>query len=491
MKEWIIKEFATADMGDKRLLDRLQLILERLIASPRESLKSALKGWAEITGAYRFFNNQKTNIKTILDPHRDATVERVKAFEQVMVIQDTTELDYTLKKTMAGKGPLSTIDRQGFFAHNHLVITPGRLPLGVWDTSIYARDEADQGKSARRKQKPIEEKESVRWLEGYMAACELKRQAPKVEVISCGDRENDIYEVFHHWDQRKEAGLPTAEWVIRCNYNRALQPTGEEVDAQRSLPHYLIEKLTSSEVLGEFTLQVTSKIQWKKVKGSSKKGARSAREAVMELRQTSATLRPPYRKGQKLSAVTVNAVLAKEKHPPEGEEPIEWILLTSLDTTRYSDALKVVEMYAARWEIEVFHRVLKTGCQVEELQLKKDDRVKVAIALYMVVAWRVMYLMKLGRECPDLPCDVVFDEDEWQGFWVIAHNGDANSLARKPNLGEFMIKVAEFGGFIGRKGDGYPGPQAIWQGLQQVRHFALAWQILVKKEGYKALTNKS
>ncbi len=122
--------------------------------------------------------------------------------------------------------------------------------------------------------------------------------------------------------------------------------------------------------------------------------------------------------------------------------------------------------------------------------MKNADRIKVAIALYMIVAWRVMYVMKLGRECPDLPCDVVFDEDEWQAFWVIVHDGDANALKKKPDLGEFMSKVAEFGGFMGRKGDGVPGPQAIWQGLQKVRQFTIAWQIYVKKEGFKAFTNQ-
>lgn len=488
MKEWVIKELTTADFGDKRLLERMKLILERLAESPMDSIKSAFKGWKEVMGAYRFFNNKKTCVESILKPHRDATLERVKTFERVIFIQDTSELDYTLKKELEGTGPLSTVERQGFFAHNQLIISPERLPLGVWDTTIYARDEAEHGKAQKRKQKPIEEKESFRWLQGYQAACRLKELAPEVEVVACGDRENDIYEVFQEWDQRKTHEHLAAEWLIRCNQNRVLKI---QCDEKESSPRNIVEKIQASSLLGEFTLQVKKKIQRKKVKGNTKKTLRSAREAVMEIRATQVTLRPPYRKGSKLSEVSLFVVMAKEKHPPQAEDPIEWLLLTSLEVTDYPSAIEIVALYAARWEIEVFHRVLKTGCKIEELQLKKDERVKVAIALYMIVAWRVMYVMKLGRECPNLPCDAVFEEDEWQAFWVIVHDGHPEALSRKPGLGEFVDKVAEFGGFLGRKGDGYPGPQAIWQGLKMVRHFTIAWQIYVKKEGFKAYANKS
>ncbi len=210
MKEWTFKELATADLGDRRLDRRMKLILERVTASPMKSLQSAFKGWAEVIGAYRFFNNKKTSVEGILKPHQDATLERVKEFKQVLFVQDTTELDYTRKKSLKGTGPLSIMERQGFFAHNHLVITPEHLPLGVWGTTIYARDKKRHGKSAEHKFDPIEDKESFRWLQGYRDACELKQLAPKVQVIACGDRENDIYEVFQEWDQRREQGRPTA-----------------------------------------------------------------------------------------------------------------------------------------------------------------------------------------------------------------------------------------------------------------------------------------
>ena len=140
------------------------------------------------------------------------------------------------------------------------------------------------------------------------------------------------------------------------------------------------------------------------------------------------------------------------------------------------------QLYSCRWEIEVFHYVLKSGCTVEELQLKEDDRIKPAVALYMVIAWRVMYAMKLGRECPNLPCDLIFETDEWKALWVIAY--DYQALEKKPSLGEFILKVAEFGGYLGRKSDGPPGPKSIWIGMTRVRDFTLAWKHFQEKHPY-------
>jgi len=138
----------------------------------------------------------------------------------------------------------------------------------------------------------------------------------------------------------------------------------------------------------------------------------------------------------------------------------------------------MLELYARRWEIEVFHRVLKTGCRVEQLQLKQDDRTKVAIALYMVVAWRVLYVMKMGRGCPELPCDVVFEEDEWKSLYFIEYG--PSSLVTPPSLGEFIKVVANYGGFLNLKCDGQPGPQAIWQGMIRLKDFTLYRKALRK-----------
>lgn len=469
MKSWVEHEFATVDMGDNRLNKRMKLVATRISEAPGGSLQSAFRGWDEVVGAYRFFNNERTTVESIITPHQKATLARVKEHERVVLIQDTSELDYTAKSKLKGTGPLSTKKRQGFFSHNHLVISPERLPLGIWNTNIYARDEREHGKNDQRKKKPIEKKESYRWLEGYRQACRLSESAPTTQVISCSDREGDIYEVFNEWHQRRLDDNPVADWLIRGNQDRST------VDEQNGRQQRIWEQVASSPLLGTAEIQVTKQIQYKKDKnGSRLKHVRPARLANLEIRTTTVTLDPPCRSGTKLAVVSFQVVMAKEKHPPPNDDPICWVLFTSLGVSGLEDSLEILKLYSGRWEIEVFHYVLKTGCTVEELQLKEDERIKPAIALYMVVAWRVMYAMKLGRECPNLPCDIIFEENEWKALWVIAY--DYKALESKPSLGDFIMKVAEFGGFLGRKSDGPPGPKSIWQGMTRVRDFALAWK---------------
>ena len=479
MNDWVEQEFRNADLGDNRLNKRLKQIVSRFWETPSASLKSALRGWKEVVGAYRFFDNPQATVASIQESHHDMTVERVREHRRVVLIQDTTELDYTSKSELKGTGPLSSTDRQGFFAHTHLVVTPERLPLGVWKTDLWARDEKEHGKAAKRKSKPIEEKESYRWLQGYRDACQLSQLVPDTQVISCADREGDIYEIFEEWHQRRENGKYAAEWLIRCNQDRStvIGTPGQQERIRQSVE--------TGPLLGTVTLSVKKQVQYKKVKGGSrKKHVRSKRTATLEIRCAEVTLDPPYRRDRKLSRISFHVVMAKERKPPQGEDPIVWILLTSMEAKGYEKSLDIVLLYACRWEIEVFFRVLKTGCKVEELQLKEDERIKPAIALYMVVAWRVMYVMKLGRECPDLPCDMVFEEDEWKALWVIAHGYDA--LQKKPTLGAFLLTVAEFGGYLGRKSDGPPGPESIWRGLTRVKDFALAWQVFQRQSSNNA-----
>lgn len=489
MSDWAEHEMATSDLGDRRLERRMKKILEQLSNDPEASPNAALRGWAEVMGAYRFFDNDKASVEKILAPHGDATVERVKTFKRVLLLQDTTELDFTKKKKLKGMGPLGTIDRQGFFLHEHLVVNPERLMLGVWGAKLYARDEAEHGKrrNGSRKHKPIEEKESYRWLEGYRAACQLMERTPGTEVIACSDREGDVYEVFEEWQRRVADGEPAAQWLIRCNQNRRLDPeNGSEAeeaapDEESTQLQTIVERVEAGPVLGTITVNVKAKEQYKKVSGGSRvKKKRTARTATLEIRSTKVTPRPPFRKGRKLAKVSFGVVQAKEVAPPEGDDPIDWVLLTSLAVEGFQGAVEIIELYRVRWEIEVFHRMLKTGCKVEKLELKEDKRIKVAIALYLVVAWRVLYLMRLGRECPELPCDAIFEEDEWKALWFIEYGPEA--LKTPPPLRDFIRKVAKYGGFVGRKSDGEPGPQSIWQGLMRLKDFALFRQAFYRHQ---------
>lgn len=188
----------------------------------------------------------------------EATLERLKQHRRALIIQDTSELDYTKKNKLKGKGPLSTEYRTGFFSHNHFIVTPEGIPIGVWDTKIYARDNAEHGKSEDRKKKPIEAKESIRWLEGYRQACHLSDLAPETEIISCADRECDIYEVFEEWHQRRKNGAPVAEILIRSCYDRKVIH-GSQGDEKK-----IFTKLSAAPLLGTVDIYVKRKIQSKR-----------------------------------------------------------------------------------------------------------------------------------------------------------------------------------------------------------------------------------
>lgn len=473
MNEWIAEEFSGCELGDRRLVKRLKTLLLRMWQSPLASITAACRGFAEVVAASRFFHNEQVSQEQLLAPHRQATLLRMSPHCQVLYIQDTTELDFTAKKMLQGTGPLSNLHRRGFFAHNELVVSPERLPLGLWHTSIEAREDQEHGKSQDRKQKPIEQKESYRWLEGYRRACELAQRTPGHQVVFCADREADIYDLFAEYQSRLSRGQTVADWLIRSKENRCLEPPENQEPTEQQPPGKIRQQLEQSPVLGTISFEVPARQQAKKVKGSKRKVTRSKRVVTQQIRAVQVTLKPPYRNGHKLPPVQLWVVQAQEVDPPAAEEPIKWILLTDLDCGDFNKARQILELYVCRWEIEVFHRVLKTGCRVEELQLRTGEPIKLAILLYMIVAWRVLYVMHLGRECPDLPCSVVFEEAEWHSSWVIIKGGSPPQ--NPPSLNEMVRMVASFGGFLGRKSDGHPGAQTLWIGLSRVQDFAFCW----------------
>lgn len=488
MNDWIEEEFGDVSLGDQRLNQRVRLLLARKWEKPGASFSAACQGHKEVVAASRFFNNEKPTQEKILGPHRTALLDRIRAGQhpQVLLVQDTSECDYSSHKKLQGTGPLSSQDRRGFFAHNHLVVTPERLPLGLWDTAIDARDDAEHGKAAARKQRPIEQKESFRWLEGYRHACALAAEVPGCQVVSMGDRESDIYEVFVESWQRRAQGLPTAELLIRSKEDRCLEPFEEKAATgtvpvaaagQPSAPNKIRSRLAASPVLGTVKFRVPAATRDQKVKGNTRRVTRSGRDVAQEVRAVRVRLQPPYRSaaaGGPLPAGELTLVEAREINPPAGEEALVWILLTTLPVDSFEQASAVLRLYLCRWEIELFHRILKSGCHLEQIQQRHDFSLKLAILLYMIIAWRLLYVMRLGRTCPELPCDLVFDESEWKSV-VVALKGRA-ALQHKPSVGEMVRMIAQLGGHLGRKNDSPPGMKSMWIGMTRLADFAFCWE---------------
>jgi len=451
---WLLEETKTVDLGDKRLNKRFCNVLAALSRKPTESIPAATKGWDETKAAYRFLDNEAATFEKVLKPHTNATVERIKKEAIVLLPQDTTELDYSGKKQTKGLGKLNYENQLGMHLHATIAVTPNRICLGAVHAEILIREKL--GENARSKL-PIEKKESMRWLNSYRIAQEIAEECHDTKVISISDREGDIYDIFV--ESQKANGNIKAEWIIRANQNRRLL---EGDDDNKKRYKKLFKKVEEVPAFGE--------VEFNLPKGKN----RAARKVKQEIRALTVVLKAPKRMEQKLPDVAINVVFAKEVNPPLGVEPIEWIILTSLPIGTKEQAMQVVEWYLCRWQVEIFFKILKVGCDVEELQLKTVDRLKPCLALYIIIAWRILYITMLGRSCPEMPCNAVFEDEEWQAAYIVVCRCSPPKVP--PGLDKMVRMIASLGGFLNRKGDGYPGPQTIWLGMQRNRDFVIAME---------------
>jgi hypothetical protein len=444
-------ELKNIDFGDKRLNRRTRRLLEDLGNNPGVSIPVACNGWGETKAAYRLFDNDKVDGQKILEPHYACSMERMREHPIVLCIQDTTELDYTGKNDIEGLGPLNYESRRGLYLHPTLAVTPSQLCLGVLDAWKFTREPGSLGQNRPYWYDPIEKKESLRWLEGYRQTCDYQQAIPETRLVYVADREGDIYEIFFEQQIVSQKGKSAADWLIRSRFDR------NTTDGKK-----LWKSTQQSEVIDQVEFDLPA------AKG------RKARQIIQSLRAVRIKLNPPFRRGKKLDSVEVTALLASEDNPPEGEEPVEWLLLSNVPVETSEQAVDMLQWYLARWQIEIFFRILKSGCKVEELQLEKVEKIEAALSFYMIIAWRILFLTTLGRVCPELPCDAVFDGEEWKAAYIVSKRKPPPD--HPPRLNEMIRTIASFGGFLGRKSDGDPGPKSIWIGLQRVRDFAAGIQ---------------
>lgn len=467
---WVIDEMKTADLKDKRLNDRLREVLSQLAARPTASIPAACGGRAEMAAAYRLFDNEKATCENILAPHADATRERMAAQPVVVLVQDTTEIDVTRpKQQVEGAGPLDGNSRRGALLHPLHAFTPDGTPLGTLWAKAWVRGEETVCASLSRSERaaiPIEEKESHRWIETLEQAQAEAKRCPSTQLICVADSEADIYELVVQAMKQPR----TCDWIVRACQDRALVEENSEKPCEKRLR----DSLLSQPVLCTKKVRVRGREPKVNCETRGRRQPRESREAEVEVRAGKVTLRPPWRPDRKLPAVTVNAVLVREVNPPPGEEPVEWLLLTSLPVDTIEQVAQVVQYYCARWMIEVFFRVLKSGCHVQERRFEHIDRLLTCLAVYLISAWRTLYVCRLGRSCPDIDCEAVFEPAEWKSVWKVVHREDPPS--DPPSLGVMVRLIAQLGGYVNRKGN-LPGPQTVWLGLQRVHDFALCWEL--------------
>jgi hypothetical protein len=446
-QDWAEEEFREADFGDRRLKHRVLRIAKAFYARPQ-----AFQRRAETKATYRFFDHPETSMEKVLAPHTEATLDRISREKVVLAVQDTTSLNYTAHPATRNLGPIGyRLDRGiGLMLHSTLAFNPEGTPLGLLDVQCWARDGKDFGKKKRRHSVPIEQKESYKWLVSFRKVAEAQKRCPKTTLVSVGDREADIYEFF----ELALSDPSGPKLLIRAEQDRLL------AEGQG----HLWEKMARQEV------SVIQEIQVPRQKN------RAARVARLEVRFSEVTLKPPQRKKGR-SELTLWAVWAREAEAPAEGERIEWMLLTTVPVSTFEQATEKLAWYTIRWGIEIFHKTLKSGGKVEERQLGHADRIETCLAIDMVVAWRIFHLVKLGRETPDVPCTVFFEEAEWKALVAyVTHN--PNPPDHPPTLRDAMRMVASLGGFLGRKGDGEPGTKSLWLGLQRLDDLSSMWKLL-------------
>lgn len=467
---WVIDEMKTADLNDKRLNDRLREVLSQLADRPTASIPAACGGRADMEAAYRLFDNEKATFDNILQAHTEATRQRIAEQSVVVLVQDTTEINLTRpQQQVKGAGPLDGNSRRGALLHPLHAFTPDGTPLGTVAAEAWTREEETVCASlskAERAAKPIEGKESHRWVRTLQQAQVEAEHCPSTQLICVADSEADIYElVVQAMNEPRRC-----DWIIRACQDRALLDENGEKSTDK-----LHDALLAQPVRWIQTIQVRGRQAKVSCEKRGRRQPRQSRQAEVEVRTGTVTLRPPYRADRTLPPATINVVLVREINPPPGEEPVEWLLLTSLPVDTDEAVRLIVQYYCVRWMIEVFFRVLKSGCRVEERRFEELDRLLNCLAVYLIVAWRTLYVCRLGRSCPDVSCEAVFEPSEWKSVWKVTRREDPPS--EPPTLGTMLRLVAQLGGYVNRKGSGPPGPQTVWIGLQRAHDFAICWEL--------------
>ena len=454
-RDWAQNEFGAVNFGDKRLNKRIIKIAEAFAKQPNASIPKAMGTWAETKATYNFFKNDRVDMEPMFESHLKTAIERIAEHKVVLCPQDTTYLNHTTHPQTEGLGTIGSSAKNpalGIILHDTLAFTTDGLALGLVALQTWTRPLEEFGKSKDCETKPIEEKESCKWLQSYQAVKAIQQQLPQTLLVSMGDREADIYELFALADQEHNS----PHLLVRAQFNRCVDHPEK----------YLWDFIASQEIRGTYTIEVPAK------PGQAK------RDAELAIRFAQVTLMRPknWSTPNMPESITLWAVLAEEIHPLKGAETISWLLLTTIPVHSFEEAIEKVHWYMIRWQIELFHKVLKSGCKTEERQLKTVEQLENCLVLDAVVACRILLLTKLGREVPNLPCSVVFEEYEWKALYAFVHK-TTEPPKQEPSLQEAIRMVAKLGGFLGRKSDGQPGSMTLWRGLHRLNDIAEAWRV--------------
>lgn len=432
-------------LGDKRLDTRCQQLIAQLLQNPTESIPEACGDWKTTKAAYRFFSNKTVRAEKIMQAQYQETQQRINESDgTLLVAQDTTDLDYSSHPRTQGLGYLQGEHLFGIKVHSALAISEKGVPLGLLAQTRWIRDIGSFGKRRMkgREKRPLEEKESNRWLTTVRA---IEQRIPtKKQTIVIGDRESDMYELFAM--KRAE----NIQLLVRAKTNRYLW----------GIDKRLFERVATSPLTGTVSVRV------------EKAGYRKERIALLSIRYTAVTLASKHGRG----AIKLWVVLAEEQEPPAGMHAIKWILLTTAPVGTYEKAVQIVSWYAKRWLIERLHYTLKSGCRIEELQLQEKDRLERALGVYTIVAWKLLWMTYEARVHPTEPVEKILTKEEVTVLCQIARKRTITTIH------EGVVQLAKLGGFLARRLDKEPGVKTLWIGIRRFTDIMDGWQLAQQKD---------
>lgn len=469
MSSWIDQELSGCVFADARLGKRYRALMEQLSTGIGKTIPLACGDWAATKAAYRFLDNDRVSEGDILAGHFASTRERFDAVKgrHVLVLHDTTEFSFKRENAEAiglthkvAKGHKDERGRQtmhtvcGILMHSSMVVTTDGLPLGLagiklWTRKKFKGTNALQGKTLDSTGKhsinttriPIEEKESVRWLEN--ARQSVQTLGDPSRIVHVGDRESDIYELFCECDSLK------TNFLFRTCNDRRIE------DDERTV----YEGMDEQRVKGVHRIEVRDN-----------KGKPTT--ATLEIKYQRVRLCPPIGKEKRYGNVEVTIIHATERGAPKDRETIEWKLVTTLPIRNRADAIEKLEWYALRWTIETFHKVMKSGCRAEDSKLRTAERLANLIAMMCILSWRVMWLTMVNRTSSELPAKLVFTDVEMKLLEKLIEESEGSS---KKTVGRFLNLLARLGGYLNRKNDGPPGNTVMWRGMARLSDIHLGY----------------
>jgi hypothetical protein len=446
MHKITVKDFPALDLGDKRRDERFVKIVENIVKQPGSSIPKHNKRWYDTKATYEFFKNEDIKLEAI-----NAAISGYGALQadqqQLLIVHDTSTISYNDLEA-EGLGYIDNAVGKGIFCHNSIAVTTSGLPLALLNQIIWSREASELGKSARRREKPFEQKESYKWYRGVETVNTLLSK--EIKKIHIGDRDADIYELFFSDPDEQ------SELLIRARHNRKI------AEGSQLWQHIGEQKVAATEEIiipdrtGKRKKKVTVEIRYKEVE----------------------ILCPAHKNGSVFESVVLTAIEVRQKG--NVKDGIHWKLLTTLPVNNTEDARQCMRWYSYRWLIERFHYVLKSGCGIESLQLKKAESLMKAVAVYSLAAFNIMQLTYQSRETPDASCEVVLNRQEWQTLYILKHK--TNKLpGQPPTLKQATSWIAQMGGYLARNGDGPPGLKTVWSGYEALLQAVVLYEIMSKK----------